>query len=152
VESLEQIVERVTPVGVTPDRGPVAALEGRRLEESTVQERHAAEGAGPRAATGHRPVQDTEAEGVKKGAVKVQLPGEGALQQPGQVTMVAVEPALRLHEVEEQHARQRGERQVMPIGAHMWNSQPIGEAVEGLAEGAKETRCDPFGRQHLANS
>src|SRR5207247_1722341 len=67
------------------------------------------------------------------------------------IAAVAVEPALLLYEVEEEHARQGGEREGVPVGAAPWPSEAIGEALEHGAEGAEESRRDALGAERLAD-
>jgi hypothetical protein len=43
---------------------------------------------------------------------------ERAIEQPGDIAGVAVEPALRLDEIEEQDARQRGQGEGVAVGPH----------------------------------
>src|SRR5207247_8920367 len=74
VESLEQVVERVTPVGVAPAGGAVAALQGGGLEQTAVQERQPSQGAGGTRSLGRGPVERAEAQRVEHLAVEVTVP------------------------------------------------------------------------------
>src|SRR2546426_5823023 len=61
MESLEQPVERVAPVGVAPADRALAPLERCGLEQPAVQKRQAAQRASRAGAPGRRPIQGAEA-------------------------------------------------------------------------------------------
>src|SRR6185503_6552938 len=71
VEALEEIVEGRAPIGIAPERWSVAALERRWLEQSAIQKRQAAQGAGAAATQVRGPVQRAEAECMQKRAMEV---------------------------------------------------------------------------------
>ena len=71
VESLEQIIERVTPVAVAPDGRAVLPLQHRRLEQAAIEEWDRAQRARRCAALRRRPIQRAKTERVEEGAMKV---------------------------------------------------------------------------------
>src|SRR2546427_7700330 len=68
------------------------------------------------------------------------------------VAPVAVEPPFGLDEIEEEHARERRERERMPLGATTRGRQPVGQALEHGAEGLEEAWRDRFVRERLADA
>src|SRR6185503_560888 len=94
MKALEQIVEGEAPVGIAPDRGAVASLQRRRLEQTAVQERDSSEHQSGLRAARRWAIERAKAQGVQKGAVKVTAGGERAIEQARDVSRVAVEPAL----------------------------------------------------------
>jgi len=68
-----------------------------------------------------------------------------------QVAPVAVEPPFGLDEIEEEHARERRERERMPLGATTRGRQPVGQPLEHGAERFEKTWRDGFTRERLAN-
>src|SRR6266566_4303456 len=68
-----------------------------------------------------------------------------------QVAPVAVQPAFRLHEVEEQHAGERGERQGVPVGPTAGRGQAVRQPLQRGTERPKEPRGDPFARERFAD-
>ena len=152
VEALEQIVEGLPPIGVAPYRGPMRPLEARRLEQTAVEEGDVAQSARRAAAGGWRPIQGAEAQRVEERAMKVAAGGERAVEQPRDVTGVAVQPALRLNEIEEEHARQRGQRQGVTIEARAWRAQPLSQPIQRAPKCSKEARRDAFARQDFPDS
>ena len=129
----------------------MASLQRRRLEQATVQERQAAERPRGGGALGDGAVQDAEAQGMQGDAVEVAARRQRAVEQMRQVAAVAVEPPLLLHEIEEEHARERGERQRVPVRAAARCGEAIGEALEHGAEGPEEARRDRFSAEGLAD-
>ena len=75
-----------------------------------------------------------------------------AFEQMRDVTEVAVQPALGLDEIEEEHACEGGERERVPIGARPRRAQPFGQLYQRVPKGAKEAGCDSLAREHLADS
>jgi len=152
VKPLEQVVERVAPVAVAPARGAVAPLQGRGLEQAAVQKRQAAERPGRAGAVGGRAVERPETQRVEHPAVK-RTPGRDAVVEPAdQVATVPVQPPLGLDEVEEQHPRERGQREGVTLGPAARCRQPIGQALERGAERAEETWCDGLARERFAHA
>src|SRR5438034_11068860 len=96
MESLEQPVERVAPVGVAPADRALAPLERGGLEEPAVQKRQAAQCASRGGALGGRPIQGAEAQRIEHLAVEVVPAGDGLIETVDQIAAVAVQPALRL--------------------------------------------------------
>ena len=84
--------------------------------------------------------------------MKIAPGDEGALEQLRQVARVAVEPALGLHEIEEQHPGESREGQRVPVGARARRGKPVGESLERGAEGAEESGSDAFTGEHVAGS
>ena len=107
MESLEQLVERVAPLGVGPDGRAVPPFERRGLEESAIEEWDLAQCPRDGAPVRRGAIQRAEAEGVQKGAMKVTPGGERTVEQTRHVSRIAVQPALRLDEVEEEHPGER---------------------------------------------
>src|SRR5207247_4611641 len=150
-KALEQVVEGIAPVRIRPDGGSVTAFQGRRLEQPAVQERQLSQRACGRGSLGGGAVEDAETQRVQGGAVEVAAGGQRAIEQARQIAAVAVEPALLLYEIEEEHARQGGEREGVPVDAAPWPGEAIGEALEHGAEGAEESRRDALGAERLAD-
>src|SRR5712691_10965913 len=117
VEPFEEIVERGAPIPVAPDGGTATAFERGRLEQAAVEEWDRAKRLRGGAAPISRPIQRTETECVKKGPVKVPARREGPIEESGHIAGVAIEPALRLDEIKEEHAGERRQRERMAIRA-----------------------------------
>src|SRR5207245_7898115 len=116
VEALEHGVERFAPVGIAPHDGAVPALEGGGLEQAAIQEWQPAQRPRGGRALCRRAVQGSEAEWMEDRAVEVAPPGERLVEAKWEVPAVAAEPALLLDEVQEQHARERGQGEGVAIG------------------------------------
>src|SRR2546426_11522970 len=76
MESLEQPVDRVAPVGVAPADRALAPLERCGLEQPAVQKRQAAQRASRAGAPGRRPIQGAEAQRIEHLAVEVAPAGD----------------------------------------------------------------------------
>ena len=152
MKPLEQAVERVAPVAVAPSRGPVAPLQGRRLEQAAVQERQAPERAGRAAAVDGRAVERPEAQRVEHPAVKRAARRDAVVESADQVATVPVQPPLGLNEVEEQHPRERGQREGVTLGPAARCRQAIGQTLQRGAERSEETRCDGLARERFAHA
>src|SRR5437773_10892218 len=151
VKTLEQLVERIAPLAVAPDRRAVPPLQRRGLEQPAVEEWDLAQAPSDCAALRGRPIQRSETERVEKGAVKVAPAGDRPIEQVRNVSGIAVEPTLRLDEIEEQHAREYRERQGVTVHPRSWGREPLGEVVERVPEGTEEPWRDALARQHLAD-
>src|SRR5256886_12707140 len=98
MESLEQPVERVAPVGVAPADRALAPLERGGLEEPAVQKRQAAQCASRAGAPGRRPIQGAEAQRIEHLAVEVAPAGDALIATGEQIGPGALPPAPRLPE------------------------------------------------------
>ena len=151
MESLQQVVERVAPLGVAPPRGAVAPLQGGGLEQAAVQERQPAERPSRARAVGGGAIKGPEAQRVEDPAVKRPPGGDAVVESADQVAAVPVQPPFSLDEVEEQHPCERGQRERVPLRPAARGRQPISEALERGAERAKEAWCDGFARERLTH-
>ena len=152
VKSLEQVVERIAPIGVTPARRPVAPLQGRRLEQPAIQERQPPQQARGARAIARGAIERPEAERVEHVAMKPAPRRERCLEAVDQVLPVTIEPSLRLDEVEEQHPCEGRERECVPVGAAARRRAPVGEPHQRGAEGLVEPCRDSFARECLARA
>ena len=78
--------------------------------------------------------------------------GDRPVEEVRHVARVAVQPPFRLDEIEEEHAREGGERQCVPIDLRAGRAQAVGQAIERAAKGTKEAGRHAFARQHLADT
>src|SRR2546428_9816963 len=86
-------------------------------------------------------------------AVEVAPPCERLVEAKWEVPAVAVEPALLLDEVQEQHARERGQGEGVAIGGAMrGGSEPLGEPGEQGPEGAEEAVRDALGAERFTDA
>src|SRR5439155_24879551 len=138
VEPLEQVVERVPPIGVAPRRWAMLALEWRRLEQSPVEEWDPAQRSCGAAASRRRPIQRAKAQRVQERAMKVPAARDRTVEQVGHVAGVTVQPTLRLDEVEKEQAGKRGECQRVTVEPRPGRAEPLREPIQGVPEGAKE--------------
>ena len=152
VESFEEIVERGAPIPVAPDGGTATAFERGRLEQAAVEEWDRPKRSRGGATPISRPIQRTEAEGVEKGAVKVPARREGPIEESGHIAGVAIEPALRLDEIKEEHAGERRQRERMAIRAGSRRAQAIGEPVQSCAKRPEEAGRDALAGEHVRDS
>src|SRR5439155_21776185 len=141
VQPLEQLLERSPPVGAVPRGDALTALQRGRLEQAAVQERQVAERLRSARALAGRLIERSEAQRLEHVALKAAPQRETLVEPVDQVARVAVEPPLCLHEVEEQHARERGEGEGVTLCAAARGGEPVGQPFERQAEGLEETRC-----------
>src|SRR5207247_10840585 len=99
-----------------------------------------------------RPNQIPEAQRVEERAMEESAGGKRAIEQVCDKARVAVQPAFRLDEIEEQHASERGERERVSIDPHARRPQTVGQTIEGTAKRAKEAGRHAFARKHLADT
>ena len=144
VKPLEQLVERVAPLRVAPLGRPVPPFQGSGLEQPTVQERQAPERACGARAVAQPAVQRAEAQWIEHAPLK---PAPEAMDE---VLPVAVEPSLGLHEVEEQHPRERGEGERVPLEPAGRSRQTVCKPLQGGAKRLEEARGDALTRERLA--
>src|SRR5256884_9997746 len=84
-------------------------------------------------------------------AVKVAPAGDALIETVDQKAPVAVQPALRLHEVEEQHPGERGEREGVALGPAAGRRQAVGQPLQRGPEHPEEPRGDAFARERFAD-
>ena len=84
--------------------------------------------------------------------MEVAAPRERPVEQVRQVTPVAGEPALLLHEVEEEHAGQRRQGEGVAVTAWARASELVGEVRQRRAECAEEARGHAFAREGIADA
>src|SRR5438105_6807444 len=152
VKTLKQIVEGGAPIAVPPDRGAESALEGGRLEETAVEEGDLPERSGRGSTPISGPIQCTEAECVQEGPVEVTTRGQRAIEQSWYVARVAIEPALRLDEIEEEHAGECRQRERVTIHFRSRRVQAIGEPIQRRAECPEETGCNALAREDFRDA
>src|SRR5207237_255498 len=152
VKTLEQIVEGGAPIAVPPDSGAESALERGRLEETAVEEGDLPERSGCRPAQLGGPIQRTEAECVQEGPVEVTTRGQRSIGQSWYVARVAIEPALRLDEIKEEHAGECRQRERVTIHFRSWRAQAIGEAIQCHAECPEKPGCNALAREHFRDA
>ena len=78
--------------------------------------------------------------------------GERPVKQMRDVARVAVQPAFRLDEIEEEHAREGRERERVAIEMGARRSQAVGQVQQRGAECAEEAGCDALAGQHFADA
>src|SRR5439155_787475 len=115
------------------------------------QERAAAQCARRGGAGRRRAVEGAEAQRVEDLAVEVAPGGEALVEAVDQVAPVAVQPALRLDEVEEQHTGEGGERERMPLAPAAGRRQAVCQPLQRGPEHPEEPRGDPFARERFAD-
>src|SRR2546428_8463330 len=86
-------------------------------------------------------------------AVEVAPPCERLVEAKWEVPAVAVEPALLLDEVQEQHARERGQGEGVAIGGAMrGGGEPLGEPGEQGPGGAGEAGRDALRAERFTDA
>src|SRR5256714_754244 len=152
VKTLEQIVEGGAPIAVPPDSRAESALERGRLEETAVEEGDLPERSGRHAAPIGGPIQRTEAECVQEGPVEVTTRGQRSIEQSWYVARVAVEPALRLDEIEEEHAGECRQRERVTIHFRSRRAQAIAEPIQSCAERPEKPGCNALAREDFRDA
>src|SRR5258706_2292460 len=84
--------------------------------------------------------------------MEVPAGAECPVEQVWDVAGVAVEPAFGLDEIEEEHARECGERERVAIDTRAWSAEPFGQPVECATKSTEEPWRDAFARQHFTDS
>jgi len=152
VKTLEQIVEGGTPIAVAPDSGAEPALEGCRLKETAIEEGDLPERSGRGSTPISGPIQRTEAECVQEGPVEVTTRGQRSIEQSWYVARVAIEPALRLDEIEEEHAGECRQRERVTIHFRSRRVQAVAEPIQRRAECPEETGCNALAREDFRDA
>src|SRR3954468_7565488 len=73
------------------------------------------------------------------------------VEQPGDISRVAVQPAARLDEIEEEDACQSSECERVPVCAQARGREAVGEPVERAPERSEEPRCDALAGEDLTD-
>ena len=91
------------------------------------------------------PIQRTEAECVQEGPVEVTTRGQRSIEQSWYVARVAIEPALRLDEIKEEHAGECRQRERVTIHFRSRRAQAIAEPIQSCAERPEKPGCTRSG-------
>ena len=77
--------------------------------------------------------------------------GDALIETVDQIAPVAVQPAFRLHEIEEQHPGERGEREGVALGPAAGRRQAVRQPFQRGPERPEEPRGDAFVRERFAD-
>jgi hypothetical protein len=130
---------------------PPAALQGMRLEETSIEKGHGAVAAGQPAAFLARPVECAEEERAQQVVVQRAAGEEAAIHFLPQKTGATGEPPLGLDEIEEEDAGQEKEGERMTIDSRDSNRKRGHDALEHPAESGKEALVEALPGERLAD-
>ncbi|HZJ72550.1 MAG TPA: hypothetical protein VFF36_16570, partial [Planctomycetota bacterium] len=143
VEALEEIVEGIAPDGIRQVRGPLL-LQRVRREQAAVEKWDVPEPSRRRRTDVQRAVERAEEERPQQVAVQAAPARQAVVHGARQEVGATVEPALALHEIEEEHAGELKQGQRMAIGRGGAGRQRLGESGEHAAELPEEPRAERF--------